>query len=81
MRTRCVCLFAFALILRSLTAAAQTPPADPHAHVAKIAMANIVLELDVNKPAKDVWARVGKFCGIRDWAQMDCTILKAPAKK
>lgn len=78
MRLTVVCLFTIALIGCTLSAAAQTTPtpADPLALVGKPALATIVMELDVNKPAKDVWARIGKFCGIRDWAQMECSILK-----
>ena len=35
------------------------------------------LEVDVNKPAAEVWARVGKFCDIREWFDgiANCTIL------
>src|SRR5215510_13075104 len=32
------------------------------------------LEIDVNKPAAEVWARVGKFCDIGEWLQVACTI-------
>lgn len=34
----------------------------------------ILLELDVNKPAADVWKRVGKYCDIGEWLQVPCTI-------
>ena len=38
--------------------------------------ATIPMEITVNKPAKDVWARVGKFCDIGEWLQIaaGCTI-------
>jgi hypothetical protein len=32
------------------------------------------METDVNKPAAEVWARVGKFCDIGEWAGIACTI-------
>ncbi len=35
---------------------------------------SIPLEIDVNRPAAEVWARVGKFCDIGEWLQIPCTI-------
>ena len=36
----------------------------------------IPLEITVNKPAAEVWARVGKYCDIAEWLQVPaCTIL------
>ena len=39
--------------------------------------ATVVMEIDVNRPAADVWKRVGKYCDIGEWFQMaaPCTIL------
>jgi hypothetical protein len=34
----------------------------------------IPMEIDVSRPASEVWARVGKFCGIGEWLQIPCTI-------
>ena len=34
----------------------------------------IEMEIDVNKPAAQVWAKVGDFCGISEWMSIDCTI-------
>jgi Polyketide cyclase / dehydrase and lipid transport len=36
----------------------------------------IPMEITVNKPVKDVWARVGKYCDIAEWFQIasGCTI-------
>jgi len=34
----------------------------------------IPMEIDVNRPAAEVWARVGKFCDIGEWLQIPCTI-------
>ena len=35
---------------------------------------SIPLEIAVNKPAAEVWARVGKYCDIGEWLQIPCTI-------
>jgi hypothetical protein len=37
---------------------------------------SIPMEITVNKPAKDVWARIGKYCDIAEWFQIatGCTI-------
>ena len=34
----------------------------------------ILMEVDVNRPAAEVWKRVGKFCDIGEWLQFPCTI-------
>jgi hypothetical protein len=79
MRSKAICLMTLALIGHTLTATAQNAaaPADPLGFlVGHPSFATIVMEVDVNKSAKETWARVGKFCDIREWAQMDnCTIL------
>lgn len=43
----------------------QTP--NPH-YVA------IPLEITVNRPAAEVWKRVGKYCDIEEWLQVSCMI-------
>jgi hypothetical protein len=63
-------------------AAAQTPApaAQPAAAtsagpaVASPTYTSIPLEITVNRPAADVWKRVGKFCDIGEWLQIPCTI-------
>jgi hypothetical protein len=61
-------------------AGAQAPaPAAPAAPVS-VAVANptytsIVLEsMVINRPAADVWKRVGKYCDIGEWLRIACTI-------
>jgi len=58
-------------------ATAQTP-APPQAAtgpaVASPTYTSIPLEIAVNRPAADVWKRVGKFCDIGEWLQIPCTI-------
>ena len=54
--------------------AAPAQPATP-APTADIVVANptyasILMEIDVNKPAADVWKRVGKYCDIGEWLQI-----------
>jgi len=60
-------------------ASAQAPPAPPAAPVST-AVANptyvsIPMEVTVNKPAAEVWKRVGKYCDIGEWGRIgNCTI-------
>jgi hypothetical protein len=72
-----------ALTVLSLAhASAQAPPPAPPpapatadatvvAHPTYLA---IPLEVDVNRPAAEVWKRVGKYCDIGEWLQVACTI-------
>ena len=59
---------------------AQAPAAPPQAPAAQsVAVANptytsIVMEVAVNKPAAEVWKRVGKYCDIGEWMRIPCTI-------
>jgi hypothetical protein len=34
----------------------------------------IKMEIDIAKPAKEVWAKVGKYCDIAEWLKLDCKI-------
>jgi hypothetical protein len=74
---------AYALIAISLAPAfapGQTPPAGRPAP-APLAVPNphyvsLIMEVDVNRPAAEVWQRIGKYCDIREWLQLpSCTIL------
>src|SRR5436190_24369234 len=56
------------------TAAPQTPPAAPAPAVANPHYVSIPLEITVDRPAADVWKRIGKFCDIGEWFQVPCTI-------
>jgi hypothetical protein len=61
---------------------AQTPPPGAQAASAEavsIVVANptyifIPLEITVNRPAAEVWKRVGKYCDIGEWLRIPCTI-------
>jgi hypothetical protein len=35
---------------------------------------SIPLEITVNRPAAEVWKRVGKYCDIGEWLRIPCTI-------
>lgn len=58
------------------TAAAQQPAPAP-LQVPHPTYTSIEMEVDVNRPAAEVWKRIGKFCDIGEWFQMPapCTIL------
>lgn len=34
----------------------------------------IELEIDIDRPAEEVWARVGGYCDISQWLNVDCVI-------
>ncbi|HTR35804.1 MAG TPA: SRPBCC family protein [Bryobacteraceae bacterium] len=61
------------LVTTFSTAFAQAPaPAPlqtPNPHYV-----SIPLEITVNRPAAEVWKRVGKYCDIKEWLQVDCVI-------
>ena len=60
-----VALCATALAQRPAPPPLQTP--NPH-------YVSIPLEVAVNRPADEVWKRVGKFCDIGEWFRIPCTI-------
>jgi hypothetical protein len=33
------------------------------------------MEIDINKPAGEVWAKVGQYCDISKWLDLDCKIV------
>ena len=78
---------ALAIIFAAVVMAAQAPAAPPQGappggggrgqaplQVANPTYAVIPLEIAVNKPAAEVWKRVGKYCDIGEWLQVACTI-------
>ena len=42
--------------------------------VANPTYVSIPMEITVNRPAAEVWKRVGKYCDIGEWLQVPCTI-------
>jgi len=53
---------------------ATAPPAAASVVVAKPTYASIPLEIAVDRPAADVWKRIGKYCDIGEWLRVPCTI-------
>ena len=54
-------------------ASSQAPPPAPLA-VPNASYVSIPMEIMVNRPAAEVWKRVGKYCDIGEWLQVPCTI-------
>ncbi|HKB11742.1 MAG TPA: SRPBCC family protein [Vicinamibacterales bacterium] len=54
--------------------APQPAPTSTSIVVASPTYASIPMEITVNRPAADVWKRVGKFCDIGEWLRIPCTI-------
>jgi hypothetical protein len=70
-------LCAIALVLFAPLAAAQAPAtsaAPSGIVVANPTYVSIPLEIAVNRPAAEVWKRIGKYCDIGEWFQIPCTI-------
>ncbi len=61
------------LVATFSTALAQ-PPAPPPLQTPNPHYISIPLEITVNRPAAEVWKRVGKYCDIKEWLQVDCVI-------
>jgi hypothetical protein len=55
------------------TAGAQAPAPAPLA-IPNPTYVTIPLEIMVDKPAAEVWKRIGKYCDIGEWARIPCTI-------
>jgi hypothetical protein len=77
------------IVAAAVTTGAQAPAAPPQGaapapggggrgqaplQVPNPTYAVIPLEVAVNKPAADVWKRVGKYCDIGEWLRVACTI-------
>ncbi len=75
---------ALAAALGTLCAAsfAQAPaggPGAPAPAIGGVAVANptyatMLFEIEINRPAAEVWKRVGKYCDIGEWMRVPCTI-------
>ncbi len=77
--TIAACLIVFGSLSATATAqtpapAAQAPPAAGGPAVAAPTYTFIPLEITVDRPAAEVWKRVGKYCDIGEWLQIPCTI-------
>jgi hypothetical protein len=70
-------IVSFASVMTSQTPAPAGQPApagNTNIVVANPTYTSIPLEVAVNKPAADVWKRVGKYCDIGEWLRIPCTI-------
>ena len=56
-----------AIVLAALLLPAAAMAAEPE-------YATIRMEIDIAKPADQVWAKVGKYCDISEWLSLDCKI-------
>jgi hypothetical protein len=63
---------ALTIICLAHAASAQTAPA-PLA-IPNPTYISILLEITVNRPAVEVWKRIGKYCDIGEWFQIPCAI-------
>src|SRR4051812_26751374 len=58
---------------------APVPAPAPPAAVASVVVAmptytSVPMEILVDRPAADVWKRIGKYCDIGEWLRVACTI-------
>jgi hypothetical protein len=74
--------YILAAVLFAVPAAAQTPtPQTPNPNVSVVVdnptYVTIPLEINVDRPAADVWKRIGGYCAIGEWLQIPagCKIL------
>jgi hypothetical protein len=73
--TAAACALAVACLAVAGNAQAPAAPAAPvGSAVAAPTYISIPLEIAVNRPAAEVWKRVGKFCDIGEWLRIACTI-------
>jgi hypothetical protein len=61
-------------VLALAAAAHAQGPTPPPLAIPNPNYVTILLETTVNKPAAEVWKRVGKYCDIGEWLQIPCTI-------
>jgi Polyketide cyclase / dehydrase and lipid transport len=76
------CAVAVVLVCALLIATpawSQAPPSPSAPPTAPLAIPSpnyttMTLEITVNRPAAETWARIGRFCDLREWLGRDCTI-------
>jgi hypothetical protein len=75
-RVACTVSAAAALASFPFLTRAQAPASAPAASVvvASPTYTSIPLEITVERPAADVWKRIGKYCDIGEWLRVPCTI-------
>jgi hypothetical protein len=68
------CALAIVSLAQIASAQAPAPAAAGSSAVANPTYVTIPMEVDVNRPAAEVWKRVGKYCDIAEWLRLSCTI-------
>jgi hypothetical protein len=69
-RTSAICALTVACLAATATAQAPAQGA-PNIHaVEKPTYVTIPMEITVNRPAAEVWKRIGKYCDIAEWLQI-----------
>lgn len=63
-----------ALALVGLASLASAQPSGPLA-IPNPHYVSIPMEITVNRPAAEVWKRVGKYCDIGEWMRRPCTLI------
>jgi hypothetical protein len=80
LKTSAPCALALLCLAPFAVAQPPAPPASPASAgdsvivVAHPTYVTIPLEIEVNRPAAEVWKRVGKYCDIGEWLRLPCTI-------
>jgi hypothetical protein len=81
MRNQLSAAAVLAVVGLAIVASAQAPAPAPSASAAPVSVVvanptyiSIPLEIAVNRPAAEVWKRVGKYCDIGEWLRIPCTI-------
>ena len=73
-RTASCCALAVACLTGAANAQTPAPGGPVGSAVAAPTYTSIAMEIAVNRPAADVWKRVGKYCDIGEWLRLPCTI-------
>ena len=73
-RRAACCALAVACLAGAANAQTPAPAAAGGSAVAAPTYVSIPLEIAVNRPAAEVWKRVGKYCDIGEWLRLPCTI-------
>jgi hypothetical protein len=70
----CLVLIGMGVAVTAQTPAPAAQPAAAGPAVAAPTYVSIPLEITVDRPAAEVWKRIGKYCDIGEWLQIPCTI-------
>lgn len=74
--TAAICGLVITCLPGAAGAQAPAPPAagGSGSAVAAPTYTSIPMEIPVNRPAAEVWKRIGKYCDIGEWLRIPCTI-------